>query len=779
MLITLVLCLTVALCGDNNVQWNGVSHIPWQDCRPLVPVDGEPFSVYLQTYKLDVCDVRVFLDDGAPQWITAAFDHDRGPYAVWKAALPATTAPTRKYWFELTDGSDIDYYSRSGMSDDPPTDGGFVVDAVTLSHAPPGATPVTGGTVFKVWAPTATSAWVRGEFNGWGLGNPLVKHGEHFVAKLSGNHVNKQYKFFFTPGDIWKPDPRARSLVGAAGYNSVVRDPLAYKWIVADFKVPAFEDMIIYELHVGTFAGRNDPQASGAIPATFKDVAAHVDHLVELGVNVVELTPITEFPADFSAGYNPITAWSPELKYGTPDDLKYMVDVLHQHGIAVILDIVWNHLSPTDNFLWQFDGGQIYFDTPAVQTPWGSQPDFDRGPVREYLVHAGMHWLDEFRLDGFRMDGADFMNIFPQEAAGWSLMQWHNDLIDNRWIDKVSIAEQLPDDAWVTRPTALGGAGFDAQWHDAFNDRLREAVFDAAFGNPNMAALAGPLYGSGQYLEQSQVVNYLELHDEAWPSSGGQRIVKTIDTTFPHDDMWARGRVKLAQGVVFTAPGIPAILQGSEWLEDEDFGGGNAAGANRIDWSKKTRYADIFAYFRDLIRIRRLNAALKANSPRDVYHVNDTGNAIAFHRWTAGGNDLVVVANFSNTNYPVYNLGFPQPGVWYELLNSQAAEYGGNGLGNGGKVVPAGPPMHGFAQSASIVLPQMGLLVFRHNQPPCPDANGDGQVDQADLGVVLAAYDACAGQPQYNYKADFNRDGCVNQADLGTLLADFGGPCTY
>ena len=106
--------------------------------------------------------------------------------------------------------------------------------------------------------------------------------------------------------------------------------------------------------------------------------------------------------------------------------------------------------------------------------------------------------------------------------------------------------------------------------------------------------------GGGQYLEGRYVTNYLELHDEAWPSSGGQRIVKTIDTTFPHDDVWAKGRVKLAQGVVMTAPGIPAMLMGSEWLEDTDFG---TDSGNRIDWSKKTTYAPIFAYFSDLITL--------------------------------------------------------------------------------------------------------------------------------------------------------------------------------
>ena len=121
------------------------------------------------------------------------------------------------------------------------------------------------------------------------------------------------------------------------------------------------------------------------------------------------------------------------------------------------------------------------------------------------------------------MDATDFMNIEPQEGAGWSLMQWMNDEMDGRYADKIAIAEQLPDDAWVTRPTNLGGAGFDSQYHDEFTDRLREEVFAAAGGDPQMWKIRNIIYGSGNYLSYRHATNYLELHDECWPTSGGQR----------------------------------------------------------------------------------------------------------------------------------------------------------------------------------------------------------------------------------------------------------------
>lgn len=766
---------------NNDVEWGGISHFAWQDRRPLCPINKEAFSVLIQAYQFDLTAVRVNVDDGVTQtWLDGYYVYDRGPYAVWRADIPATTSNTLHYYFELTDGSDIDYYSVNGMSDDPPTDGGFVVDFATLSHAPIGATPVSsGGTVFKVWAPNATQAYVRGQFNSWGLTNQMTKVGEYFIAHVSNATDRQMYKYFFNPGAIWKSDARAKSLNPSDNYNSHIESPFRYTWSSGDFATPAFENMVLYEMHVGTFAGRNDPAASGAIPADYRDVAAHVGHLVELGVNAVELMPIMEFPTDFSAGYNPVTNWAAEWAHGTPDDLKYLVDTLHQNGIAVLLDIVWNHFSPSDNFMWQYDGTQIYFDTPFVDTPWGAQANFDSDRVREYYLDSASYWLDEFRVDGFRMDATDYMNIFPQEAAGWSLMQAFNNRIDNRWANKIAIAEQLPDDPWVTRPTSLGGAGFDAQWHDAFTDNLRSEILDAAFGDPEMWRISNIINGSGQYLSNTNVVNYFELHDECWPSSGGQRIVNTIDTTAPHDDIYAKGRVKLAQGLVMFAPGIPMILQGSEWLEDTNFGGGNSGGADRIDWSKKNTYANIFRYFKKIIAARKGNGGFRANSPHQISHLNESGNVIAFHRWDNAGNDLMVIANFSNTNYTDYQLGFPQFGRWYQLVNSQAGKYDGNGMGSVSYLDTTGGAYDGFDQSAYLTVPQMGLLVFRYNDPPpddCPgDLDDDGEIGLTDLSIQLSHFGTSSGASPDD--GDLDHDGDVDITDLSEMLSMYGAFC--
>jgi 1,4-alpha-glucan branching enzyme len=694
---------------DNNIEWDGISHVPWLDRSPRCPVDGTAFEVAFQAFGGDITGARVRVDDGSIAWTVASKTSVRGPYDVWSAQVPATAATALSYYFEITDGSDTDYLSVGGMTSSAPTDGGFVVDYSTLEHAPVGSTPLPGGgAVFRVWSPTRTVAHVRGEFNSWGTGDPMTDVGEHFIARVPSADVGDMYKYYFE-NSHWNTDARARALNPGDNYNALVVDPLAYEWQVEDFDVPYFEEMVIYQLHVGTFSGLNDPRGSTAFPAKYLDVAARVGHLAELGVNAVMLNPIAEFPGDHSAGYNPVSQWAAESYYGTPDDLRYMVDTLHTHGIAVLLDIVWNHFSFNDNFLWYYDGTQTYFDDPAVDTPWGSQADFDRGAVRDYFLDSALLWLEEYRMDGFRMDATDFMNIFPQEGAGWSLMQELNDAMDRRAIDKIALAEQLPDDSWVTRPTSLGGAGFDAQYYDEFTDRLRDETFDAAMGDPEMWKVRNIINGGGDYLSGGYVANYVELHDEAWPSSGGQRLVKSIDTTSPHDDVWAKGRIKLAQGVVMTAPGIPMILQGTEWLEDADFG---TDPGNRIDWSKKITYAGIFEYFKDLIELRRTSPALRADAGVDVFHLNEGGNVVAFQRYDLSGTVHVVLANFSNTDYPSYRIGLPQAGTWHEVLNSQALEYEGSGMTNPGDIAGEAISADGFAQSAAIALPKMGLVAL-------------------------------------------------------------------
>ena len=703
-----------AAAPDNNVEWAGVSHLAGMDRRPLCPINGETFQVRFQSWHNDLTGGGVHVVAGATTTdAPASLIGRRGPYDIWAAQVPATAALTETYYLTLTDGSVTDYLSPSGLSHSVPADA-WSLDFVTVSHAPPGATETSnGGGVFKVWAPNAgvSSAQVRGAFNGW-LGTSMTKVGEYWIARSNSVADRSEYKFYFPTqpnNSHYCPDPYARGLNAAASYNASIENPFGFTWGDSAFQTPAADSLVIYQLHVGTFCGYNDPVGGTAFPSRYRDVAARVGHLVELGVNAVMLNPITEFPTSNSAGYNPITAWSPEWGLGTPDDFKYLVNTLHANGIAVLLDIVWNHMSPTDNFLWNYDGFQEWFETPDQSTPWGSQAAFGKPAVADYYANSAHYWFGEYHVDGFRMDATSYMNPGVHSASGWALMQRLNNEKANRWADKITIAEQLPNNTAISTPTASGGAGFDAQYQMLWRDNIRGAIFAAAAGDPSMNNVRSALVGSGTWISGTHAVNYVQLHDEAWPSSGGQRMVKTIDTSAPHDDIYAQGRSKLAEGLTILSQGIPAMLMGDEFLESTDFG---AESVNRIDWSKKTTYAPVFHYYQRLFYLRRAFAALRASAALYVSHVNEAGNVIAYRRLDGAGNPMLIVANFSNTDYAGYRVGIPTAGNWVELLNSQDPQYNGSGPVNAGLLPTDAIAYDVFSQSLAIAVPKMSLIVL-------------------------------------------------------------------
>ncbi len=777
-----LLSLIVLLLGathDNNVEWNGISHIAWLDRAPLCPVGGESFTVSFQTYHYDITAARVHVSAGAPAWIDAGFSHNRGIYDVWTATIPASApSGTVEYYVELTDGTDTDYHGPAGMSDNPPASG-WVVDFAGLSHAPLGCTLTSdGGAAFKVWAPNATSAYAAGDFNGWSTSSlPMTKSGGYFTRKVAAPVTSgERYKYVFQPGTVWKTDARGRAMNQGDYGNTYVVDPAAYAWSDQGYSTPAFEDLVIYELHVGTFSGLNDGLNR---VGNFRDIVdTHLNHLLYLGVNAVELMPVTEFDYYESWGYNPINNWAPENAYGSPADFKYVIDRLHGSGIAVLMDICYNHFSNGGNYLWYYDGTQVYFDNPAVQTPWGSQADFDRPEVADYFADSVLHWLDEYHIDGFRMDATRYMRdnyIFPGgQPSGWALMQRINNNIDNRKADAPSIAEELPNDQWITYTTGSGGAGFDGQWHMGFRDAVRQAVFDAAYGDPQMGAVRGAILDSA-YPNKTNLVRYVESHDEA---GNGSRLAVAIDSGDPYS-VWAKGRSKLAQGLTLLAPGMAMFLQGGEWLESIQFGSG---WGNRIDWSKATSRAPIVQFFHDLICVRKDNCGLRANAGYEVQHVDEGGNVLAFHRWCTDGNDLIVVASFNNNDLYNYQIGFPQNGTWYEILNSQASDYLGNGVGNGGSVTTTGGGYDGMPYSAWITIPQMGLLVFRFNDAPSllGDVNCDGIAEFGDINpFVLALSNPAVYAQSYPCcplaNRDINQDGQFDFGDINPFVSLLSG----
>ena len=559
-----------------------------------------------------------------------------------------------------------------------------VTTAQPSSHDGRGAIPFDGGVAFRVWAPFADTVSVIGDFNDWSAtAHPLAAEGNgHWSADVAAAEVGSSYRYAIVNGDqtLSRIDPYARVVTSSVG-NGVVYDS-HFDWGDVAFVAPSWDELVIYELHVGTF---NDHIGGG--PGTFATVLRRLDHLRNLGINVIELMPTSEFAGDFSWGYNPAYIYAVETALGGPDALKELTRAAHERGIAVILDVVYNHLGPSDLDLWRFDGwsandkGGIYFyNDYRSQTPWGdTRPDYGRGEVRRYLADNARLWLDEFRLDGLRWDATAYIrnvhgnndNPAGDIAEGWALMQRVNAETDQHHPWKLQIAEDLRANAWITRDVASGGAGFDAQWDSEFVHPVRGAMIVRSDAQRSMSELARAIthrYGDDAF---SRVI-YTESHDEV--ANGKARMPEEI---WPGNaGSWhSRKRSTLGAALVFTAPGIPMIFQGQEFLEDAWFHDDDP-----IDWTKEQTYAGITTLYRDLIRLRRnwhdTTRGLRGHHA-SVHHMNDEAKVLAFHRWDRGGprDDVIVVINASAQAFDAYRVGFPHSGTWRVRCNTDWSGY--------------------------------------------------------------------------------------------------------
>ncbi|MFN2142680.1 MAG: alpha-amylase family glycosyl hydrolase [Candidatus Promineifilaceae bacterium] len=556
--------------------------------------------------------------------------------------------------------------------------------AKPAGHPGMGALPHSTGTTFRVWAPNARRVTVSGEFNGWSIErDPLIseKNG-YWSATISRAASGEQYKYVIhtRPKRLMRSDPYARELDGRHR-NSVIRAAKAVGQKEAPSWLASWNELIVYELHVGTFSG-----ATADRPGNFAALQEKLPYLKELGINAIELMPVAQFPGDYSWGYNPSHPFAVAQAYGGPDALHNLIEAAHDLGIAVILDVVYNHFGPGDLDLWQFDGwhqdgkGGIYFYNDwRSTTPWAdTRPDYGRQEVRQFIRDNTMMWIEEFQVDGLRWDATAYIrNVHGQEdpgsdiPEGWGLLRWVNDEINLRRPWFLNIAEDLRDNEMVTRPTPEGGAGFDAQWDARFVHPIRAAVIAAGDEQRDMTAVADAI--RFRYADDAfKRIIYTESHDEV--ANGKARVPEEISPG-EADTLFARQRSTLGAALVFTTPGIPMIFQGQEFLEDGWFDDHDP-----LDWSKSEKHAGITSLFRDLIHLRRNTDGLTrglTGQRVDITHEDNENKLVAFHRWELGGpgDDVFVVANFANRTHEAYELAFPRAGEWRLRLNSGSTLY--------------------------------------------------------------------------------------------------------
>ena len=620
--------------------------------------------------------------------------------------------------------------------------------------------PNGSGATFRCWAPRARQVAIHGEFNQWGATDDglLYQDGPYWSGFVADAKEGQQYKFFVTGIGTsgYKRDPSARELTRNPSYpfcNCVLQDPRSWKWHDVEFHAPRFNDLILYQLHVGVFNGPDRPRRV----AKFLDVLGRLDYLVALGINAVLLLPIVEVASGRSLGYEGFDIFSPEMDYAvapgpelqgymglvnglrsrfsapaltegdlasSAHQLKAVIELFHLHGVSVLLDVVYNHaggqMKGQDESIWFFDraagtgaNDSLYFTDQDHAGPvwaiWKSE-------VRQFLIDNAAFFLNEYRVDGFRYDQVSVI-VQASASEGWRFCQ---DLTNTTKYIKpsaINIAEYWGVDPYVVRFPQHGGAGFDACWHDGLRHSLREAVSAASAGGQahlNLQEVARQLWAPN-FLNAWRAVQYIESHDEVYRDRG-QRIPRLADGGNPRS-WYARSRSRVVTGILMLAPGIPMLFMGQCFLEDKQWA--DDAGAHPelllwwdgLDLGKDVHMGRFHRFVEALIHLRRSEAALRSET-LSVLHVNEENRILCFQRWVPGeGRDVVIVASLNDRTFPSYELPWPGAGGWREIFNSDAYdEYPASG--NGGGIGAFEAPRDGYPATARMLIPANSVLVF-------------------------------------------------------------------
>jgi len=587
-----------------------------------------------------------------------------------------------------------------------------------------GSIPYNGGVTFRVWAPHAASVFVAGDFNNWSeTANPLVAEGNgNWSNDVAGALTGQTYRYAISsPGfaTVTRRDPYSR-VVTEADYNlgnSIVYNTAAYQWTSPPFTAPPLAALMIYEMHIGTFAG-----VPGVASGTFQSAIGRLGEVSSLGFNAVEVMPVVENPPGNSIGYGPSDQLAVENEtYGGPDNFKAFVDACHQAGLAVILDIVHNHWGPWDLTTNQFDGwysteypGGIYFyDAADWNSPFGPRPNYSSANVAQYIYDSLTMWMEEYRIDGFRWDSVS--NIYNTDSGtgtylpdGWTLLQNANvqTVGDNPAF--VNIAEDLTGNATVTAPLSQGGAGFASQWNGNFVSPMRAQLTLTSDSAVNMEAIASSI-GQAFNGNFTQNLNYTESHNEV--SDGGQRLTTLIDPSAPTSWL-ALKKSTLGAAILFTSPGIPMIFQGQEFVENEPL-----AVNLPLQWKLATQFASIRKLWGALAAARKNKTGHTPNLEGDglnIYQVDDTNKLIAYERFDShSSGTAVIVANFTGNTETNMRVGFPSSGIWTTRFNSDSKAYSSTFSGAGSAAVKAtGGAYAGLPYSGSLTIGPYSLMIL-------------------------------------------------------------------
>ncbi|HTD56389.1 MAG TPA: malto-oligosyltrehalose trehalohydrolase [Silvibacterium sp.] len=622
-----------------------------------------------------------------------------------------------------------------------------------------GAIPTPRGTHFRVWAPIASGVEVV--FTESGARHPLAPEASgYFAGVVPSTHAGDRYRFSLDGGEAF-PDPASRCQPEGPHGPSEIVDPGAFRWSEHETNWPGVSlgGQVFYELHIGTFT----PEG------TYAAAAREFARLRELGITVLECMPLAEFAGSVGWGYDGVDLFSPFHGYGRPDDLRRMIDAAHQHGLGIIIDVVYNHLGPDGNYLVKYS--DRYFS--ENHTEWGASINFDgedSRPVREFFLANVAHWISEYHFDGLRLDatqsvqdnGSHGVHILTEigrrareAAAGRSVLL---------------IAENEPQDSCLICSVEEGGFGLDGVWNDDFHHSAvvaltgrREAYFSDHLGRPQefiSSAKYGYLY-QGQYyswqknargtsslhVDSSAFITFLENHDQI-ANLGRSLHLRLLSSP---------ARYRAMTGLWLLSPGTPMFFQGQEYgaetpfhyfadhagdlaesvtrgrrefmlqFADQDTPEMRACSSDpenqetylksRLDPSEQQRFPEIVRLHTDLLALRRDDPVLnhRIGSFLDGAVLSD--HCFVLRYVTSVGEDRLLVVNFGVTldlpHLPEPLVAPPAGCAWQARWSSERPEYGGSGS----YVPDRFGPWHIIGECTQLLVPVESQKPFHPEKP--------------------------------------------------------------
>ncbi len=591
------------------------------------------------------------------------------------------------------------------------------------------------GAAFSVWAPNAAAVSVIGDWNGWGAASDTLtprpdgsgiwegiaaaaQHGQAYKFRITSRFGNYVMDKADPLGVFCETPPGTASRVWSLEWDWGDTEWMAVRGARNGLQAP----MAIYEVHIGSWR-RKDGQF-----LSYRELAhALADYVCDLGFTHVEMMPITEHPFYGSWGYQTTGYFAPTARYGTPQDLMYFVDHLHQRGVGVILDWVPSHFPTDAHGLIYFDGTHVYEHADVRQgfhPEWNSAIfNYGRNEVRSFLMSSAIFWLEEYHIDGLRVDAVASMLYldYARKEGEWipnagggrendaaiQFLRTLNRSVYREQPNVAMIAEESTAWPMVSRPTDAGGLGFGMKWNMGWmHDTLEYMRQDPVYRRYRHGQLTFSLI----YAFHENFVLPLS-HDEVVYGKG------SLIGKMPGDDWQKFANLRALYGYMWGHPGKKLLFMGGEFGQRREW-----SHEGELEWwvSAMPEHAGVQRLVRDLNRVYRGEPALhRVDFSADGFEWLDVDNAetsvIAFLRKSGGeAPDVLVVCNFTPLPRTNFMVGVPKRGIWREILNSDAREYGGAGWGNLGGVESVPVTTHGRVESINLNLPPLSTVMLRY-----------------------------------------------------------------